>query len=102
LNGDFSRKANRRHRRTGHLFNERFAAVPIEEESHLLEACRYVVLNPVRAGLCARPEDWFWSGFATSCGLARTFPFVDASLVVATLGATPANAAHLLRALVRD
>ena len=38
LNGDFARKANRRHRRIGHVFNERFSASPIGDETHLLEA----------------------------------------------------------------
>jgi REP element-mobilizing transposase RayT len=54
-------RLNRRYRRFGHLFAERFAARVIEDESYLREACAYVLLNPVKAGLCDRIEDWPWS-----------------------------------------
>ncbi|HET9673836.1 MAG TPA: transposase [Gaiellaceae bacterium] len=62
LHGTYALAFNRRHRRTGHLFGARFASWIVETERHLVNACRYVYLNPVRAGLCARPEDWPWSG----------------------------------------
>jgi REP element-mobilizing transposase RayT len=68
LNGDFARKANKRHGRIGHVFNARFSATLIEGERHLLEACRYVVLNPVRAGICERPEAWRWSSYRACAG----------------------------------
>ncbi len=62
MNGMYAQSFNSRHGRWGHLFGERFAALPIESERHLEAACRYVLENPVRAGLCERPEDWRWSG----------------------------------------
>ena len=62
LNGVYAQGFNRRHRRSGHLFGSRFSSWLVESDDHLREACRYVLLNPVRAGLCARPEDWPWSG----------------------------------------
>lgn len=49
---------NKRHRRTGHLFGDRFHSDLIEKESYLTEVVRYVVLNPVRAGMVGRPEDY--------------------------------------------
>jgi putative transposase len=51
---------NARARWTGHLFQSRFASVAMDE-AHLLAAARYVPMNPVRARLAARPEDWAWS-----------------------------------------
>lgn len=51
---------NARGRWTGHLFQSRFSSV-VMDESHLLAAVRYVSLNPVRARLVARAEDWPWS-----------------------------------------
>jgi putative transposase len=51
---------NARFRWTGHLFQGRFAAV-VMDEPHLLAAARYIVLNPVVAGLVSRAEDWPWS-----------------------------------------
>jgi REP element-mobilizing transposase RayT len=58
LNGHYTQQFNRRHERAGHLFEGRFKAIVVEKESHLLELHRYIVLNPVRAGLAATPEDW--------------------------------------------
>ena len=62
VNGHYASLANRRRGRHGHLFADRFATRLIESEEHLEAAARYVLLNPVRAGLCRRPEDWPWSG----------------------------------------
>jgi putative transposase len=56
LNGGFARWSNFRHGRVDHLFGRRFSSREIKTEEYLLEACRYVVLNPVRAGLVRRPE----------------------------------------------
>jgi len=63
LNGLYTQAFNKRHRRTGHLFQGRYKAVLIQKETHLLEVCRYVVLNPVRGGMVARPEEWVWSSY---------------------------------------
>ncbi|MGH3134104.1 MAG: transposase [Gaiellaceae bacterium] len=52
---------NRRHGRFGHLFAERFSASAIESEDYLYDVCSYVLLNPVKARLCDRAEDWPWS-----------------------------------------
>jgi REP element-mobilizing transposase RayT len=71
LNGWYARCINRAYGRTGHLFRNRFSGTLIESEEHLLAACRYVVLNPVRAGLCATPEHWPWSSYRATVGLAR-------------------------------
>lgn len=51
---------NARRRRTGHFWQGRFGAVAMDE-SHLCAALRYVMLNPVRARLAARAQDWPWS-----------------------------------------
>src|SRR5688572_16527883 len=54
----------------GHLWQERFASFPMDEE-WLIACARYVELNPVRAGLVRRPEDWRWSSASAHLGLAR-------------------------------
>ena len=51
---------NARLRTTGHLWQGRYGSVAMDED-HLISALRYVALNPVRAGLVARAEDWPWS-----------------------------------------
>ena len=63
LNGVFTQATNRRHRRSGRLFQGRFKGILVDKESYLLELSRYVVLNPVRAGMVKRPEDWHWSSY---------------------------------------
>ncbi len=59
----YSAFVNARMRVTGHLFQARFSSVVMDED-HLMAAAGYVALNPVRAGLVARPEDWRWSSVA--------------------------------------
>jgi putative transposase len=63
LNGAYARWFNRLHGHQGHVFQDRFHAQLVQRDSHLLEACRYVVLNPVRAGLVGEPADWPWSSY---------------------------------------
>lgn len=64
----YVQRFNRRHGRRGHLFQERFKSVLVEKESYGLELSRYIALNPVRAGMVARPEDWDWSSYAARAG----------------------------------
>ncbi|HYG48597.1 MAG TPA: hypothetical protein VD846_11745, partial [Allosphingosinicella sp.] len=61
---------NRRSDWKGHLWQERFASFPMDED-WLIACARYVELNPVRAGLVRRPEDWRWSSAGAHLGLAR-------------------------------
>jgi putative transposase len=63
LNGSYTSYFNRRHNQVGHLFQGRFEAVLIEDEGHYWEISRYIHLNPVRAGLAKRPEEWSWSSY---------------------------------------
>lgn len=62
LSGVYAQEFNARHERWGHLFGARFASWVIESEDYLYAASRYVLANPVRAGLCEHAEDWPWSG----------------------------------------
>jgi REP element-mobilizing transposase RayT len=60
VNGVYAQSFNGKYRRWGHLFGERFWCRPVDEEE-LADTCRYVLANPVRAGLCDRVSDWPWS-----------------------------------------
>jgi putative transposase len=70
LEGRFARYSNWRHERVGHVFQSRFRAVAIEHDIHLLIALCYIFLNPVSAGLATRLEDYKWSTYAATVGLA--------------------------------
>ena len=61
LNGRHAQAFNHRHGRYGALFAERFTSRVIESEEYLYDACAYVLLNPVKAGLCDRSDQWPWS-----------------------------------------
>lgn len=68
LNGVYTQAFNAKHRRPGHIFQGRYKALLVDKESYFLEVCRYVVLNPVRAGMAGHPAEWQWSSFsATAC-----------------------------------
>lgn len=68
LNGKYAQHFNRRHDRSGHLFQGRFGAFLIEKETYFLEVLRYVVLNPVRAGRASHPEDDPWTSYLATAG----------------------------------
>jgi putative transposase len=76
LNGVYTQTSNRRHARVGHLFQGRFKAILVDSDAYLLELARYVVLNPVRAGLVRKPDKWAWSSYRASMGLAAAQPFL--------------------------
>lgn len=70
LNGLYAQSFNRRHGTRGHLFEARYHSELILTEAHFLHACRYIALNPVRAGLCEEPHDWPWSSYSVVLGRA--------------------------------
>src|SRR5947208_15047918 len=76
LNGSSGRWSNLRHGRCDHVFGRRFSGREITTDGHLLEACRYVVLNPVRAGLCDHPADWRWSSYRACARPEPPQPFL--------------------------
>jgi REP element-mobilizing transposase RayT len=69
LNGVYAARFNRRHDRVGHLFEGRFKAWLVEKDAYALGVARYVVLNPVRAGLCTHPRQWRWSSYRATAGI---------------------------------
>lgn len=55
------RRYHRHYQSSGHVWQGRFKAFPIQQDEHLLTVLRYIERNPLRAGLVARAEDWPWS-----------------------------------------
>ncbi len=90
LHGGYSRAYNKRHRRRGALFESRFRVRTIRDHPHLLEAIRYVALNPVRAGLVASAADWPWSTYGQLVGTQPRWPFFDPLRVLAQFGSVEA------------
>ena len=82
LNGVYTQLFNNRHQRAGHLFQGRFKGILIQKDSHLLEVCRYVVLNPVRARMVERPEQWKWSSYRATAGKEEPLPCLTTDWVL--------------------
>jgi REP-associated tyrosine transposase len=82
LNGVYTQWFNQRHDRVGHLFQGRYKAILIQKETHLLEVCRYVVLNPVRAHTIDGPEDWPWSSYRATAGQEHPHPCLTINWVL--------------------
>lgn len=68
LNGVYTQIVNRAHGRVGHVFQGRYKAILVEKDSYLLELARYVVLNPLRAGMIGDVGDWPWSSYQAMIG----------------------------------
>lgn len=64
LSTGYAQWYNKKYRRCGHVFQDRFLNEPVEDDVYLLTVSRYIHMNPVKAGMVERPEDWKWS----SCG----------------------------------
>jgi putative transposase len=82
LNSEYAHWFNWRYGLKGHLFQGRFHSTVVEDDPYFVEVARYIALNPVRAGLVARPEEWTWSGFAPTLGLAAAPRFLTADSVL--------------------
>jgi REP element-mobilizing transposase RayT len=102
VNGVYTQAFNRRHRTVGHLFQGRYKAILVERDSHLLELARYVVLNPVRVGLCAQPDGYRWSSYRATAGLEPAPPLLTVDWLLAQLASRPARARERYRAFVAD
>jgi len=92
LNGVYTQRFNRAHSRVGHVFQGRYKAILVERDSYLLELARYVVLNPLRARMVVRLEDWPWSSYPAACGQAPAPEWLQTDWILAQFGRAHATA----------
>ena len=92
LNGVYGQWWTRRHDRVGHVFQGRFKDQIVDREGYLLTLSRYVVMNPVRAGLVEKPEEWRWSSYRATAGLAEPPSFLAATSTLRLFGDDDENA----------
>jgi REP element-mobilizing transposase RayT len=102
LNGRYTQAFNRRHRRIGHLLQGRFKAILVEREGYLLELCRYVVLNPVRAHMVRSPAHYKWSSYRATAGQGNVPAFLTTDWILAQFAARRAEAIRRYQAFVRQ
>lgn len=103
LNGGHAKFSNRRHGYVGqHLFRNRFWSDHVTSDLHLLETARYIVLNPVRAGICASPADWRWSSYRACAGFEFAPRFLAAADHLRLFNEKPVVARRAYRQFVAD
>ena len=102
LNGEYARRFNRRHGRVGHLIQGRPWCVLVEEERYLREVLRYVVLNPVRAGMVETPEAHSWSSHRAVIGDVPEPDWLAIDDVLSPFGRDRASARLRYRQFVHD
>ena len=86
LNGRYTQAYNRRHEQVGHVFQGRFTAILVEKDAHLLELCRYVVLNPVRAKIVSHPRLWVWSSYRATVGETKAPGWLTTDWILSQFG----------------
>jgi REP-associated tyrosine transposase len=91
---------NARHRRRGRVLGAPYGLRRIADDDDLLGVYRYVMLNPVAAGLVEHPDQWRWSSYAAAIGLSETFSFVNPGRVLGCLDGAREMAVARLRAFV--
>ncbi len=102
LNGTYAQYFSRRHDRPGHLFQGRFKAYVVDRDSYLSELARYIVLNPVRAGLAASPGKWKWSSYRNTAGLDKGIPFLHTEKILSNFSPIPEDARKLYISFVAE
>jgi len=99
LNTCYAGWFNRRYGFKGHLFEDRFYSVAVEREAHMLEMSRYIVLNPVRAGICRHPGGWRWSSYRATVGRKET-RFLSPEPILELFGKTRHQAREAYEAFI--
>lgn len=102
LNGSYAQRFNRRYDHVGHVFQGPYDAVLVEGERHFLELSRYIVLNPVRAGLCGQPGDWAWSSYRSALGGAQLEQLAVSDFVLAQFSEDAERARQRYGEFVRE
>ena len=86
LNGSYGLWWNRRHGHVGHVYQGRYKDPIVDTDEYLLVLCRYIALNPVRAGLVESPEQWRWSSYAATIGRAPRPSFLTIDPILRQFG----------------
>jgi len=101
LNGVYTQLFNKGHGRIGHLFQGRFKGIVVQKDSHLLEASRYIVLNPIRAKLVKNPNQWKWSSYSATAGRRNSPPCLTVDWILGQLASERKTAEEVYRKFVR-
>jgi len=102
LNGMYTQSFNRIHRRVGHVFQGRFKSIIVDKENYLLELCRYIVLNPLRAGIVKGISEYRWTSYLATCGMIEAPKFLTTKWVLSQFGRQEDKAIKAYREFIKD
>lgn len=102
LNGVYTQRFNRSHNRVGHVFQGRFKGILVDKESYLLELARYIVLNPVRARMVRKAEQWRWSSYRATAGIEPVKPWLNVDWLLSGFAKRRKTACERYRRLVEE
>ena len=102
VNGAYTTYFNVKRKRAGHLFQGRYKAILVEADAYALELSRYMHLNPVRAGMVAKPEDYPWSSYRSYIGDSMTPGWLKTDFILGYVGRNASMAKRTYRRFVED
>ncbi len=102
LNANYAQRLNRKHELVGHVLQGRYKAILVQKESYLLELARYIVLNPVRAGITASPDAWEWSSYNATLGSVRAPEWLATTWLRSQFDANDASARRAYQQFVLE
>jgi putative transposase len=100
LNGEYTRRFNFRNATVGHVFQGRYKAILVQRQTYLLELSRYVVLNPVRAGMVKTPAAWSWSSYGMTCSDVPAPEWLETDWLLSQFATERKAAVHAYREFV--
>lgn len=102
LNGSYTQFYNFNHQRVGHIFQGRYKSILIEKEAYFLELSRYIVLNPVRAGMVRSAVDWPWSSYRATAGFTTPHESLSPDWILSVFAKHKKNACEKYRHFVQQ
>jgi putative transposase len=102
LNGVYTQAYNRRHQKTGHLFQGRYKSILVDEDNYLLELSRYIVLNPLKAGMIKKVDQWKWSSYLATVGQASVPEWLSSDYLLSQFSVQRKTAIRKYQAFVQE
>lgn len=102
INGGYTGYFNRKYKRAGHLFQGRYKGILVDKDNYLVQLGRYVHLNPVRAAIVGRPEQYKWSSYPGYIGKEKEYQWVEYSWMLSKFGSNTKRAREKYREYVEE
>ncbi len=102
INGVYTQRFNRLHKKDGQLFRGRYKSVVVADDSYLLEVLRYIHKNPIRAGIVEKMDDYTWSSHKGYTSRAKKWNWLYKDFLLAMFSADSHRAGRAYRGFMQD